>query len=877
MNDSSPPNCRRVAVVAVHGVADQIEGGSAKAVADMLLSRPAYRGQCFERMEIDVPVGPMPILPLRLAPRPARSTASAPRAKKVAAAATSSPGDSNPVERAARATAAGLDTVFGQRSRVVEAEAKGEIGPDEPSFDLQRMEEQVAEYVPDGKDAFYETVRWRGVREEGGECTEVHVYELYWADLSRFAGSPLRSVLEFFQLCFGLMLVGRHSVDAARACEGGTRWDWVRFWHRLAELMLAQVVPVLNLCLVAIGLVVCLHAVIEPPALVAATGAALGGLAALLVLARAWRGRNALTGEDWFSQGLLALLLLGLGLAAGLGLPPQVALAVAPWALPVLAWLVWGVGLVAVLGLGRWLARTQDGAMAIAICAALGTAGLLAHQAFTRRIFNWPTLVDVTLHSAEILYSCIELSWILAALAITGLSVAGLRLRRRDDRIAGRTEWTASLSVAVPYFVILVLNTALWQVLLHLIPDRLLENVAYTSAALPSASDPAHNVALWAVQRLADQAASLLVPSLVLLGFGVAVMIWMLAPSVLSEITLRSGGSEEMKADQVSQTYAQKTATAFGALRGAGEAMRCFIPLVLLLGALDILFFENAMAAGFAQSANPARVLLGLGLTAFIAGASYFRELASPVRAVIDVALDVLNWLRLRPKEHNPTARISARFTALLRLLAKGRYDTVVIIAHSQGSVISSDVLRYLRVASQGNPACEPELARLFAGTAARARRAARNGGEQVGDGGAKEREGHGGAGTCHAENVTSLRLFTMGSPLRQLYWRRFPHIYAWVADSKSNGPDRSALGVDWWSNYYRSGDYVGRHLWESAAPDDSIWRPGLTRTDGPAATKEMCLGGGAHLHYWDDTAPEVAEELDRLVRERDAGGDSGG
>jgi len=73
-----------------------------------------------------------------------------------------------------------------------------------------------------------------------------------------------------------------------------------------------------------------------------------------------------------------------------------------------------------------------------------------------------------------------------------------------------------------------------------------------------------------------------------------------------------------------------------------------------------------------------------------------------------------------------------------------------------------------------------------------------------------------------------------MGSPIRQLLNRFFPYLYDWVRDFPDNGqeplpaptstpprlitipptPDPSDLGVSFWANVYRSGDYVGRSLW---------------------------------------------------------------
>src|SRR5439155_5116464 len=123
---------------------------------------------------------------------------------------------------------------------------------------------------------------------------------------------------------------------------------------------------------------------------------------------------------------------------------------------------------------------------------------------------------------------------------------------------------------------------------------------------------------------------------------------------------------------------------------------------------------------------------------------------------------------------------------SLLRYVYAQPYDAFIIIAHSQGTVIAADLLRFVKAA------------RL----------------EQI-DGGLARRAGR------------PVRFFTMGSPLRQLYGLRFPHLYQWarhgVTDAwtdrgtkiaSSTAPDPSELDADLWVNAYRSGDYVGRFLW---------------------------------------------------------------
>jgi hypothetical protein len=184
-------------------------------------------------------------------------------------------------------------------------------------------------------------------------------------------------------------------------------------------------------------------------------------------------------------------------------------------------------------------------------------------------------------------------------------------------------------------------------------------------------------------------------------------------------------------------------------------------------------------------------------------------------------------------------------------------YESVVIVAHSLGSLITADLLRFLH--AEGDPA----LAAL------------------------------GLAGEFEQQQGTIfLKLLTMGNPIRQLLNRFFPYLYDWARENPDNGlrplpapvtappptlganalPDPAELGVSTWINIYRSGDYVGRSLWltewyrRTAGPDDAGRRPDPLYVASSGTRSEMCIGAGAHTHYWDDTAPDVAEQLNRLI-----------
>jgi hypothetical protein len=90
-------------------------------------------------------------------------------------------------------------------------------------------------------------------------------------------------------------------------------------------------------------------------------------------------------------------------------------------------------------------------------------------------------------------------------------------------------------------------------------------------------------------------------------------------------------------------------------------------------------------------------------------------------------------------------------------------------------------------------------------------------------------------------------------------------------------------MGLTRWVNAYRSGDYVGRAIWRHAvdgcdwlyraAPFDAATRfvgdvPPVTYVseDAHRSRRELCIGAGAHTHYWDATAKAIAVELDLLL-----------
>ena len=144
---------------------------------------------------------------------------------------------------------------------------------------------------------------------------------------------------------------------------------------------------------------------------------------------------------------------------------------------------------------------------------------------------------------------------------------------------------------------------------------------------------------------------------------------------------------------------------------------------------------------------------------------------------VLRAVLDVDTYLRTSPIDATPRAKIVERYVSLLRYLVRYRdpvdgrgYDSVVIVAHSLGSLISADLLRFLH--AEGDDALAPlGLAGEF-----------------------EQRQGG-----------ISLKLLTMGNPTRQLLNRFFPYLYDWVRENPAGRHSASCYSSRYFARYSAS------------------------------------------------------------------------
>jgi len=253
-------------------------------------------------------------------------------------------------------------------------------------------------------------------------------------------------------------------------------------------------------------------------------------------------------------------------------------------------------------------------------------------------------------------------------------------------------------------------------------------------------------------------------------------------------------------------------------------------------------------------------------VTNTLVGFTLLAAIAKGGQTVLATLLDVDTYLRSTPVYSTPRATIFERYISTLRYLRSYRdenghgYDSIVIVAHSLGALISGDLLYYLQSERGKEERQKPDPAKPS------------------------------------SSKFTSIpiTLLTMGNPTRQLLNRFFPYLYDWVRPSPDNGkcplpvpmpcpddletleiedtapPDPADLGLTCWINAYRSGDYVGRSLWLNEWYHRPAYSPG-SETPRVISSRdrkrhELCIGAGAHVHYMDDTAPDIAWLLDSLL-----------
>lgn len=761
----------------------------------------------------------------------------------------------------------------------------------------------------------------------------VHLYEMYWSDLSQLGNAFTRIFGELYQLLFHLGSVSVNNVLAAsmhfHGVKGaGEKWGRFATAQGFAAAVLAWPIPILNLLMAAVVPVILILALMRTYLSARGEFLALDAFVALLCVAASGYTLSRRPSIPASVYPVPLFLFGALGIAVGVAVSPPSRVATEFAAGLILLVLTLGIVWVIVQAYdkrrpgSKRAALWNFGILLVIVVISFAAGGVPINGSFA-----YPA-IEACLNILEVAFLLLLVSWMIFYAAYVWAHVAGWLAVRSvpqtmgEDRIkAGRTRWTAQLVLALSSLVFITLTIAVWagivKVGVNVLPGQ--KNApAEDLCTKPDSTwrppaDPCqgetcdpryHPVSpivysfLWRngiklfsgsdnevynrAQRFTTcaplvssfsvelfQGAGLGFMPIYLIAFVVAfgITIWAFFPSVGAEISPPSGSENLSKEAASMGAWLDR---GFGLMRFGGEVLyvSLFIPTVLLiLLSVGVIPWPKSYMEDVGELLAVLGTLVAGAAVGVFGFAGRLKSLAGGLRPLLRVMLDVDNWLREHPRDSNPTARICGRYVSLLRLISGWKdtnghgYDAVVFIAHSQGTVITADFLRFLKAETEQAGSIDlydPEL-RGFASM--------------------------------------PKFLFTMGCPLHQLYGLRFPFLYGWarnnigdsapapskvpdIGDDEAPRPDR--LGVDRWLNAYRSGDYIGRYLWRGGKDATYLWGPAHTTYDqewDPPAGKPECvsadkpghriefsIGPGAHTHYWDHTGALIAEVLDRII-----------
>lgn len=670
----------------------------------------------------------------------------------------------------------------------------------------------------------YTTTR---LRKEGHAGGHTDVYEMFWADLSHVGTSGWKVLQQMMQLFLHMASLGRTALatqlanwpkpGAPRALSAAYGAAAASYWLLAVPIMLG------NLLLLCYG--VAFLGLLVPPTGAGQDGTALAFAAAVGALL-GWAVRTQMrrpAPPAWIDRGGLPLAWLGATGTAVAGLsswpdglaPSTVAFAMAlALALAAATWFVHGHERVRPGVIGCWRAMLAA-AFLWGMAIWFGPAG-----------FGPPTsLAGWFIYLVEGTFLLLIVAWTVLALSNLCLLAAGtLATRGRDGATAQPPVTTALIAAALPAPLLLFAVLAVWLAALHAIKSTgapLLD-----TPALPGlfGDDPMSLAARF--KLLIDLSASpAAVPYLVLLILAFACAVLAIVPSVLAEVA-----PPDRPGDPAASRGLWRWLDGGFRLMGLAKWLVVAGFFIVLPSAAVLQYIETPTALdGFRASfvarfpgalrnvSDLAQYLnftvgggaLALAILPRLLGAISFGKLSQTfarLRVVVDTAIDVDNWLRERPVGDTPRLHIMARYVSLLRYVRDLGYDRVVLVCHSQGAVITLDLLRYLK----GND-------------------------------------------STLLQDLKRIDLLTVGAPIRQLYAARFPAIYGWA-----NLPDPAAAGLASWRNGYGSGDYVGRNLWPDTGQDP--WTP------GPVGAQEFCTGALAHTRYFDRYSRDVADAIAGLA-----------
>jgi hypothetical protein len=652
----------------------------------------------------------------------------------------------------------------------------------------------------------YSTVRMHGTRkQEGGPGVSVDLYEMYWADLSHGGIKSGFSILsQLMQLFLHIASVGRtalatlllslpkgeHAPADLRNLYAASAWG---YWLLAVPILLG------NVLLLVLGGAFMTHLVPTSPTgrICAAVVAGLA-LCSCLGMALMARLRNIGSTSRLERYGLPLIWCAGVGLAA-LGAVSEWESYLAPKTV------VFAITAPALLALATRLIRRYDISRPGASQWWRRLLWLFAAWAVFSiihiRIMGYEAgLLIWHVYLVEGCFGFLVLAWLALYLNNYRLFCAALFARFSANARIMRSVDTSLMASSIPAPLLLIVVLAIWALALQGLESG---NFEVMTTKVSSLFRPERLPICYRMQELIDLSASpAAIPFLISLALALLCAVIAFLPSVAAEVAPSSPPAD-----------AAKTRGLWHWLNHGFRLLHfakwiCVISFFFLPPIGGVFQYVDGKGAEIPYLG----VTLGGGALIFVSVTKLFSVVSlgrisrffARLRVMVDTIIDVDNWLRERPVGHTPRLQIMARYVSLLRHLKREEYDRIVLVCHSQGSVITLDLLRYLNIHNK------PFVL---------------------------------GLGQVH--------LLTVGSPLRQLYAARFPAIYEWAEN-----PELAHAGLSSWKNGYGSGDYVGRNLWDTNRP----------AALSSAGQREFCVGDLAHTHYFDEYSPEVAAAVASLL-----------
>ncbi|MGB8538695.1 MAG: hypothetical protein WCD57_19890 [Acidobacteriaceae bacterium] len=890
----------KIAIVAVHGVGKHLAGETQNAMADLLLSLPA-RGPYesprnyteFVSIDLQIPLQPVKTI----------DSVQARAAHPLDNGGTSDTvtGLPNPPDGMSR-----LTNLYQEQSATLAARAQkdGDVTPGQAGLDWTDVLLSGYRGGQDGN--VYRTARLQGKRLR--DNAEVHIYEVLWADLAKPNNTVITFFLSLFQLILHLASLSRLAIDTGAGEGKGRVWSTYRTVQRWAVRLLQAFIPPLELLLL-ISLGPCVLEVWLTTSGQLWTPIALGVLGAI-ALGTVWilnAKRAATEGPRVWAFRVFLLLLTGV-------VVPLILTFLLRWLTPrpemqrdissaLLFWLIPGFGLF------YWILNQYEDARkgVFATGMAFFAIGLV-----TFLIFLWqadlsvspdtPLVVLASLWTGQVILGVIRFFWgLMAGCAIAASLLGSVAWRQMKKSRPKGDQWgraraavrTSRLALALPLVSFLLVTLMIWAAFLSATRQLMPENEPiFSQAVVGEAITPSWYAPLQRVRLLPPK--DLTVPkdgfvqkgkkkegappndyalrvfawtmgyhlplTLLFVALTSFLLVWWVLPSVLSENTVPRGKP------RAPRDASDAVSLRMGTWMSRGLDATTVVTLLLWSAVFLLPILYTLTASQWPLLDDVFGPLTFSIVTNTVVGFTLLAAIAKGGQTVLATLLDVDTYLRSTPVYATPRATIFERYISTLRYLRSYQdennhgYDSIVIVAHSLGALISGDLLYYLQSERGKEEWHQPDPAKPS------------------------------------ASKFTSIpiTLLTMGNPTRQLLNRFFPYLYDWVRPGPDNGkcplpdpmpfpddpqtlviedtapPDPASLGLICWINAYRSGDYVGRSLWL----DEWYHRPAYSRgsktphviSSRDGKRHELCIGAGAHVHYMDDTAPDIASLLDSLL-----------